>query len=83
MSGVEWHRVSRTSETLPLGKNCQMAGDVTHATTQVVPADARATSKEVDLNEATIRFAQEIYDRDGRLVAKHEKFPVDLGHQYL
>jgi hypothetical protein len=36
--------------------------------------------KEVDANERTIRFAQEIYDSAGRLVAVHEKFPVDLGH---
>ena len=39
--------------------------------------------KEVDAAEITIRFAQEIYDPDGRLVAIHEKFPVDLGHKQL
>jgi hypothetical protein len=39
--------------------------------------------KEVDVHEATTRFAQEIYDRAGRLVAVHEKFPVDLGHREL
>jgi hypothetical protein len=39
--------------------------------------------KEVDANEDTVRFAQEIYDRDGRLVSVHEKFPVDLGHQRM
>jgi hypothetical protein len=39
--------------------------------------------KEVDTNETTIRFVQEIYDREGRLVAVHEKFPVDLGHKQL
>lgn len=37
--------------------------------------------KEVDEAEATTRFAQEIYDQAGRLVAVHEKFPVDLGHK--
>lgn len=37
--------------------------------------------KEVDANERTVRFAQEIYDSTGRLVAVHEKFPVDLGHK--
>ncbi len=37
--------------------------------------------KEVDSNENTIRFVQEIYDSNGRLVAVHEKFPVDLGHR--
>ena len=39
--------------------------------------------KEVDANERTIRFVQEIYDASGRLVAVHEKFPVDLGHKQL
>jgi hypothetical protein len=39
--------------------------------------------KEVDAAERTIRFAQEIYDQTGRLVAVHEKFPVDLGHKTL
>jgi hypothetical protein len=37
--------------------------------------------KEVDATERTVRFAQEIYDSTGRLVAVHEKFPVDLGHK--
>ena len=37
--------------------------------------------KEVDKNEATLRFWQEIYDDQGRLVETHEKFPVDKGHQ--
>jgi len=39
--------------------------------------------KEVDAAERTTRFAQEIYDASGRLVAVHEKFPVDLGHKQL
>ena len=39
--------------------------------------------KEVDVNERTIRFAQEVYDAIGRLAAVHEKFPVDLGHKEL
>ena len=39
--------------------------------------------KEVDVNERTVRFAQEIYDASARLVAVHEKFPVDLGHKQL
>jgi hypothetical protein len=37
--------------------------------------------KEVDETEATVRFWQEIYDAEGRLVEIHEKFPVDRGHQ--
>lgn len=39
--------------------------------------------KEVDANEKTTRFAQEIYDSRGRLLAVHEKFPVDLGHKQM
>ena len=39
--------------------------------------------KEVDAGEQTVRFVQEIYDQAGRLVAVHEKFPVDLGHKEL
>jgi hypothetical protein len=30
-----------------------------------------------------LAFAQEIYDPIGRLIAVHEKFPVDLGHKQL
>ncbi|HUA68449.1 MAG TPA: hypothetical protein VMA13_07870 [Candidatus Saccharimonadales bacterium] len=37
--------------------------------------------KEVDANEITTRFWQEIYDDAGKLVEVHEKFPVDKGHQ--
>ena len=37
--------------------------------------------KEVDANEDTQRFWQEIYDDRGRLVEVHEKYPVDKGHQ--
>ncbi len=37
--------------------------------------------KEVDAEENTVRFWQEIYDERGRLVEIHEKFPVDKGHQ--
>jgi hypothetical protein len=36
--------------------------------------------KEVDANERTVRFWQEIYDETGKLVERHEKFPVDKGH---
>jgi hypothetical protein len=39
--------------------------------------------KEVDADEKTTRFAQEIYDSAGRIVAIHEKFPVDLGHKQI
>ena len=28
-----------------------------------------------------MRFLQEIYDEQGKLVELHEKYPVDKGHQ--
>lgn len=37
--------------------------------------------KEVDADENTLRFYQEIYDESGKLVEIHEKYPVDRGHQ--
>lgn len=37
--------------------------------------------KEVNSLEETIRFYQEIYDQNGRLVEIHEKFPEDKGHR--
>jgi hypothetical protein len=37
--------------------------------------------KDVDANEITVRFWQEIYDEDGALVETHEKFPMDQGHR--
>ena len=37
--------------------------------------------KDVDGNENTVRFWQEIYDERGKLVEAHEKFPVDKGHR--
>jgi len=37
--------------------------------------------KEVDANETTLRFWQEVYDDQGKRVETHEKFPVDKGHQ--
>ena len=39
--------------------------------------------KEVDQNENTLTFQQEIYDQDGVLCELHEKYPVDKGHQKL
>jgi hypothetical protein len=33
--------------------------------------------------EETARLWQEIYDDDGRLVERHQKFPADTGHQKL
>jgi hypothetical protein len=37
--------------------------------------------KEVNPDETTVRFWQEIYDDTGKLVEIHEKFPLDKGHK--
>jgi len=37
--------------------------------------------KEVDAEESTVRFYQEVFDREGRLREAHHKYAVDLGHQ--
>ena len=37
--------------------------------------------KEVDANETTLRFWQEIYDEQGELSQTHEKYPLDQGHR--
>lgn len=37
--------------------------------------------KEVDADERTVRFWQEIYDEFGVLVEVHEKYPIDRGHR--
>lgn len=37
--------------------------------------------KEVDAEEATLRFYQEIYNQNDVLVEIHEKYPVDSGHK--
>jgi hypothetical protein len=39
--------------------------------------------KEVDAEESTVRFYQEVFDGDGRLREVHEKYPTDLGHQQV
>lgn len=37
--------------------------------------------KEVDQNEETLRFYQEIFDDKDVLVEVHEKYPIDHGHR--
>lgn len=39
--------------------------------------------KEVDDDENTLRFWQEIYDEADLLKEVHEKYPVDKGHQKI
>ncbi|MDW8329747.1 MAG: hypothetical protein RML48_07205 [Candidatus Bipolaricaulota bacterium] len=37
--------------------------------------------KEVDAEEKTTRFWQEIYNERGELAEIHEKYPIDTGHR--
>jgi len=37
--------------------------------------------KEVNAQESTLRFWQENYDDQGKLIEVHEKYPVDAGHR--
>jgi hypothetical protein len=37
--------------------------------------------KEVDAQEVTLRFWQEILDEQNKVVEVHEKYPVVKGHQ--
>jgi hypothetical protein len=39
--------------------------------------------KVTDSQENTISFVQEIYNSIGELTEKHEKFPLDKGHQKI
>ena len=39
--------------------------------------------KEVDKNENTIKFYQEIYNERNELVEVHEKYPTDKGHKKI
>ncbi|MEO7293247.1 MAG: hypothetical protein ABIW34_09105 [Ginsengibacter sp.] len=39
--------------------------------------------KEVDSEEVTIKFWQEIYNQNNILKEIHEKYPVDKGHKKL
>ncbi|ULA63461.1 MAG: hypothetical protein LZF86_110156 [Nitrospira sp.] len=37
--------------------------------------------KEVDTNDVTLRFYQEVYNEIGEMIEVHHKYPVDLGHR--
>ncbi len=39
--------------------------------------------KIVDADEQTILISQEIYNDDGILIGRHQKFPEDTGHEDL
>lgn len=37
--------------------------------------------KTVDANETARLMVQELYDGEGELLARHQKYPVDTGHR--
>jgi hypothetical protein len=37
--------------------------------------------EDVDAQETTLRFRQEVFDDQGTLIETHGKYPVDKGHQ--
>ncbi|NKB71880.1 MAG: hypothetical protein GKR89_32795 [Candidatus Latescibacteria bacterium] len=39
--------------------------------------------KEVDIAENTVCFYQDIFDDQGKLVERHQKYPTDTGHQKI
>lgn len=39
--------------------------------------------KEVNGNEETVKFFQEVYDANDSLIEVHEKFPLDKGHRKI
>ena len=39
--------------------------------------------KLVDADETTLQVVQEIYNDDDVLIERHQKYPVDTGHQKL
>lgn len=39
--------------------------------------------KVVDADENTLQLVQEIYNDDGVMIERHQKFPVDTGHETL
>jgi hypothetical protein len=39
--------------------------------------------KVVDAAETTLQLLQEIYDDNGTLIERHQKYPVDTGHEIL
>jgi hypothetical protein len=56
-------------------------GQLTFKAFPLIKKATIAGVKELDANDMTVRFWQEIYDDRGKLVESHEKFPVDKGHQ--
>lgn len=80
---------------MPLGKRKRQANERKFSHWENLPAGGRRYwldlvgrrgwraryVKEVDANENTLRFWQEIYDERGELVERHQKYPEDRGHE--
>ncbi len=53
---------------------------------RLIPGKVRGYAryvKAVDAHENTLTIVQEVYDNEGRLIAIHQKFPEDIGHQAI
>jgi hypothetical protein len=68
-------------EIFTLPRSCVVAAFTLYGATKIVASGTARYLKEVDASETTIRFWQEIYDDQGKLVETHEKHPVDKGHR--
>lgn len=75
-------RASRTSENLDIRKNCLTAA-VIFAASLVASADEPVTSKKWTQQKPRFDLLSKIYNQTDRLVAVHEKLPVDLGYKQL
>ena len=69
------------SGSLHCGRTCRTAGDSIGSTFQADSGWRVRYVKDVDSNEVTLRFYQEVYDAKGDLIEVHHKYPVDLGHR--
>lgn len=49
--------------------------------THIYLPDHNKDITEVDSQEKTTKFLQEIYNNQGKLVEIHEKYPIDKGHK--
>jgi len=69
------------SASLALGKSLPVVDVVTGMNWRDARGWTARYLKEVDADENTIRFWQEIYNEHGELVERHVKYPVDSGHE--
>ena len=75
--------VSRTSASSERGATCRTGGRVYSFEVKGRSGWRARYVKEVDAEELTVRFYQEVFDGEGRVRETHEKYPVDLGHRQV